>query len=190
MIVRPSRGGEAPLGCSEGCRLAVLITGLGPCRKGGSAVGVLPGAGLSWRGRGALVPPAVFRTSPSRRLLPSTALRVRPPPSSAAIQLALKPLPQSFYRSSTLSSVQVTLVSAIGPPQSESSSFTSRHFPVCVGRLVLTQGSLHDGSRAAGRAHKRAYSSTASAVPLKVLCGLLASDDTWTGWVSFPICSL
>src|SRR3954452_10511295 len=58
--------------------------------------------GLAAAGAGALARPE----RPSLCTLPITALRVTPPPSSAAIWLALRPWFQSFFRSSTRSSVQ------------------------------------------------------------------------------------
>src|SRR6476659_6838521 len=66
---------------------------------------------LRWRGAAAdalLARP----DSPSRCTLPMTALRVMPP-SSAAIWLAERPSDQSFFRSSTRSSVHDML----NPPQ-------------------------------------------------------------------------
>src|SRR5262249_4762586 len=58
------------------------------------------------RGRGEALELLLARPeSPSRCTLPMTAFRVMPP-SSAAIWLAESPSAQSFFKSSTLSSVQ------------------------------------------------------------------------------------
>ncbi len=62
---------------------------------------------LAGRGRGVEVAGLARALSLSRCTLPITALRVTPWPSSPAIWLALNPSIQSFFKSSTRSSVQL-----------------------------------------------------------------------------------
>src|SRR5690606_9315054 len=94
----------APITCGRDMvGRGLALTWLMPAEGLATRRGVERAAG---RARGAVLVGLARADSLRRCTLPITALRVTPSPNSPAIWLALKPSIQSFFKSSTRSSVQ------------------------------------------------------------------------------------